>query len=168
MPQGAPPTHAGCPRHGHYSFSAVGECKEYSEHEEHTDKVHFPLHGPISHTSRLDCYNPVFLHWGHDAPLSAFFQMSYYPSSAIKGISQEQSHCISRTDDLIIPQVPAGAWATPLKFAEQLLSYCFCDLLPTSPNPPALWDLTICPQLAIPGEVRWTDYYQSNRLPSLP
>lgn len=31
-------------------------------------------------------------HWGHGAPLSTFFRMSSYLSSAIEGTSQEQSH----------------------------------------------------------------------------
>lgn len=112
--------------------------KEYSEHQDHTDKAHLPLHGRVSCTSQPHCYNPVFLHWGHGAPLSTFFQMSHYLSSAIEGISQEQSHCDSRTDRLIVPQVPAGARATLVQPAGQPLFCCVCSLLPTSPNLPAL------------------------------
>ena len=83
--------------------------KEYSECEEHTDKARLPLHDQVSRTSQPRCYNPVFPNWAHSAPLSTFFQMPHYPSSAIEGISQEQSHRDSRTDRLIVPQVPAGA-----------------------------------------------------------
>lgn len=84
-------------------------CNQYREHEECTHKVHLPLHGQVTCTSQPCCDNPVFPRWGHSAPLSTFFQVPHYLSSALEGISQEQRHRDSRTGHLIVPQVPAEA-----------------------------------------------------------
>jgi len=37
--------------------------KEYSEHEEHTDKARLPLHGQVSLTSQSRCYVPPLEPW---------------------------------------------------------------------------------------------------------
>lgn len=101
----------------------------------------------IKHTFPCTAGSPAYLSpvvitlcsplWGHGAPRSTFSRMSLYLSSAIEGIGQKRRHRDSRTDGLIVPQVPAGARATPVQPAGQLLICCSCGLLPSSPNLPA-------------------------------
>lgn len=111
-------------------------CKQYRKHEEYTDKAHLPLHGQVSCMSQPRCYNPVFPHWGHSAPLSTFFQMPHYLSSAMEGISQEKSHRDLRTGHLIVPQVPAEAQGTSVKLAGQPLFCCLPSMLSSWQNLP--------------------------------
>lgn len=88
-------------------------------------------------------------------------------SSAIKGISQEQSHQDSGKDHHIVPWVPAETWTTPMQPAGQLGFGCFGSPVPSSPNLLALTAFVMWPQLAMPEEGWWIDCYQSSRQPSL-
>jgi len=59
--------------------------------------------------------------------------MSHDLSSAIEGISQEQSPRDSRADGLTVPLVPAAGWAAPLL---PLLQSAACLTKPASPTSP--------------------------------